>query len=432
MRQVFLQSFTMRLFGAGAGFVTTVILGRLLGPAGFGPYALAMGWLGVATLFTTLGFQHFTVRAIPSLVVGGHLRAVTGLIIFAVGVTTGLALFAMLLTPIIVERFNLFSDPAMELAILAAGFLFLPVTINQVRQGILRGLGRPLSAQFPEFVLQPVLFIALIVLAAVFGSRLDAVRVIELMLIASGICVVAGICLLVPSINGKSEWPPVFTPVSWLSQAGSSFYLFAAATVMSATDLLMLGHLSNAQETGIYGVAARFYMLMMLPSLATSSILSHEVSRLYAAGQRSELEATVRRTAGYAAIVSAAIALVCTLATFYLGAIFGVEFEAAAVPILILVWSRAVECLLGQPAVILANTTFVGLAGAVVTGAAVLNAILNALLIPQFGASGAATATATAHVAMSAVFVALALWKPKVMSLPFFQLQTLNKATRRM
>ncbi len=432
MRQVFFQSFALRLFGAGAGFLTTVILGRILGAAGFGPYALAMGWLGVATLFTTLGFQHFTVRAIPSLLVGCELHAVTGLVIFALGFTGGLALLAVLLTAPVVTRFDIFPDPAMGSAILAAGLLLVPVTINQVRQGVLRGLGRPLAAQFPEFVLQPVLFIALIGTTAALGWRLDAVSMIELMLLSTVVCVIVGFGLLASSLRGRFLWPPFFSPLSWLSQAGSSFYLFAASTVMSATDLLMLGHLSNAEETGIYGVAARFYLLMLLPSLATSSTLSHEVSRLYAAGQRGELEATVRQSASYAAAMAIVIGLACTLATFHLGTIFGVEFEAAAAPIIILVWSRAVECLLGQPAVVLANTTFVGLAGAVVTGAAVLNVILNALLIPRFGASGAATATAIANVAMSAVFVILTLWKPKVVSLPFIRLRTHNKPIRRM
>ena len=195
---------------------------------------------------------------------------------------------------------------------------------------------------------------------------------------------------------------------------------------MSSTDLLMLGHLSNAEETGIYGVAARFYMLMMLPSLATSSTLSHEISRLYAGGQRAELEATARRSATYAAFMAVVVALICTMATFHLKAIFGAEFQAAALPILILVWARAAESMLGQPGVILANTSFVGLTGAVVTFATGLNIILNALLIPQYGATGAAIATATAHSLMAAIITALTLWKTKVVSLPLVRSQLLQ------
>ena len=182
----------MRLFAAGAALTTTVILGRLLGAAGYGAYALAMGWLGVATLFTTLGFQHFTVRAIPPLVADGKHRTVLGLVIFAGGVTASLALLAMLLTPAVVAHLRLFSDPAMQSAIVAAGVLFLPMTINQVRQGVLRGLGRPLGAQFPELVLQPTLFIALVGIATTLGWRLDAIRTIELQLLAAIVCIGVG------------------------------------------------------------------------------------------------------------------------------------------------------------------------------------------------------------------------------------------------
>jgi O-antigen/teichoic acid export membrane protein len=333
----------------------------------------------------------------------------------------------MLVTPAVVEHLELFSDPDMTSAVVAVGLLFLPVTINQVRQGILRGLGCPLGAQFPELVLQPTFFTALIGLAMLVSWRLDAVRAIELMLLSSAIGVGSGFWLLVPALKRNLRWPPVFFPVSWLTRAGSTFYHFAASTVMSATDLLMLGHLSDAEETGIYGVATRFHLLMMLPSLATSSTLSHEVSRLYALGKRGALEATARRSATYAAFMSIAVALVCTMITFHLGAIFGAEFEAAALPILILVWARSVEVLLGQPGVILANTTFVGISGAVVTIAAGLNVILNALLIPHFGSTGAATATATSHLVLASILTVLTLRKSKVVSLPFFRLPSLEK-----
>lgn len=423
MGRAFFGSFAMRLFSAGAGFVIAVILGRLLGAAGFGSFTLAMGWLGVTTIFTTLGFQHFTVRAIPPLVAEGRLHAVAGLIIFAASLTGSLALLAMLLAPIVIKRLQLFPDPAMEAAVLAVGLYFLPVTINQLRQGVLRGLGQPLGAQLPELILQPTIFVALIGAATALGWRLDTIRAIELMLLSVVICLCVGIWFLARSLKGNLLWPPAFFPLSWLLQAGKSCYLFAAVTVMSATDILMLGHLSNAEETGVYGVAARFYLLMFLPSLATSSSLSHEISRLYRGEQKAELEATVRRSATYAAFLAVLLALVCTIATFRLGPIFGAEFEVAALPILILVWSRAAEALLGQPGVILANTAFVGLTGGGVTFAIALNFALNALLIPKFGATGAAIATATAHLIMASIFAALTLWKAKIVSLPSIRMQ---------
>jgi O-antigen/teichoic acid export membrane protein len=369
-----------------------------------------------------LGFQHFTVRAIPPLVAQNQYRAVTGLVIYAFSVTSGLALLAMLTVSIFFEYVQPYTDPAMTNAIVAAGLLFLPLTINQVRQGVQRGLGRPLDAQLPDFVIQPMFFIILISLTAALDSQLDAVRAIKLTLISSLIGLGIGIYFLASSARGRFHWPPKFMPLSWIFQAGSSFYLFAATAVMSATDLLMLGYLSDAQETGIYGVAVRFHALMLLPSLAVSAVLSHEVSRMNSLGMKTELEIMARRSATSAAYIALAIAVCSTIATFHLEKIFGADFRIAALPILILVWSRAAETMLGQPGVILANATFVGPCGMIVTFATCLNVVLNILLIPRSGATGAAIATAIAHVVMVILFTVLTRLKVGIVTLPYVKL----------
>jgi O-antigen/teichoic acid export membrane protein len=78
--------------------------------------------------------------------------------------------------------------------------------------------------------------------------------------------------------------------------------------------------------------------------------------------------------------------------------------------------------MLGQPGVILANATFVGPCGMIVTFATCLNVVLNILLIPRSGATGAAIATAIAHVVMVILFTVLTRLKVGIVTLPYVKL----------
>jgi O-antigen/teichoic acid export membrane protein len=203
---------------------------------------------------------------------------------------------------------------------------------------------------------------------------------------------------------------PSFALGRWLAEAGKSSFLFAAGAVMAATDVMMLGALSSAEQTGLYGVAARFFMLMQLPALAASAAMSHEAARLHAAGDRAALSTLVRGTAARTALAALGLAALCTPIALRPDLVFGAGFAAATAPMLILIWTRAGEAVFGHPGSVIANAGGAGRAGLIVLGGAAVNAGLNAVLIPQFGAVGAACATAAAYLALTAV-LAHAVWR---------------------
>lgn len=389
----------LRLYAAGASFGLTILLGRLLGPAGFGAYSFAMGWVSIGVLFTTLGFHHFVIRAIPPMIIHNRQTEVSGLILLSALITTLLSFIVILASRSVAFKTAL--EPDLKLALALALLLLLPMTWNQLRTGVLQGLGHPVAGQIPERLVQPSLIFLIVAICWLTGVSLRVNDVILITLAATLIAFAVGLVFLVPVLRKVWARPVDLHPGTWMVGAAKSSLLFAAGAIMGATDTVMLGTLSTPSETGLYGVAARFFMLMALPLNAAAVLVSQRAAKFYAANDTVALEDIVRKAALRTFLSSMLLAILSTIAAFNVTFLFGAGFEGAFLPILILVWSRAAVSVFGEPASALANTAFIGTVSIVAILFAVFNFAMNALLIPEFGANGAATATAISFLMMS-------------------------------
>ncbi len=396
----------LRLYGAAAGFALAMLLGHVLGPSGFGAYSFAMGWLSIAVLATTLGFHHFAIRAIPPLVVHEKYREVGGFVLASVAITSGMAVTVSLAGWFILTQTQMSLEPDMVRALKLALLLLVPMTWNLTRTGLLQGLGHPVAGQFPERLVQSTLILLAVGAYWWTGATASVATVIYITLAAMLVATAIGLLPLARALKAIWVRPVRMHPRIWVVGAAKSSFLFAAASVMGATDTVMLGQLSSPSETGLYGVAARFFMLMSLPLSAASIVVSQRAAKYYAEGRIDELEDAIGRAAMKAVLASLVLAGLSTLAAFNAGFLFGQGFVGSFAPILILVWARAASSLLGPAPEVLANTAFIGTVSVVVAFSAVFNLGLNWLLIPHFGAIGAAVATATSF----ALMIAAAWW----------------------
>lgn len=400
----------LRLTGAGIGFAQVLILSRLLGPTGYGAYAFALGWVNIAFVLTTFGFHHFLVRTAPRMLRDHRHGDLRGLALSAFGVCSMLALTLTLATPGLVDKFNPTADQDMKAALLASSLLLLPMTLLFVRSGLLRGLGSPVRGQLPELLLLPLSQLITFILLLITGC---AVAANQALMIAAALATTVLLLIspstfrLLRSLPRTTIKPKLW---EWIANAGKNSFLTATGIVMATTDVVMLGSLSTANETGQYGIASRFFLLMQLPALALSATLSHDVPRLHAAGDHESLARIVRQTGARSARFTLAIGLLCTLPGLWPELIFGPGYASASPVILILVGTRVVESFFGHPVSVLSNAGAVGRTGLMVAFAAITNAFLNLLLIPQLGAVGAAISTSISNLLLT-VSVAWMTWR---------------------
>jgi O-antigen/teichoic acid export membrane protein len=180
-----------------------------------------------------------------------------------------------------------------------------------------------------------------------------------------------------------------------LLRKGSLFLVAAVAmTVMAMTDTLMLGMLSSVDAVGSYSAASRLAGSMAIILFSVNNILAPKLGHSYADGDMSNFSKQVHTGIAlsfWPTLLAGGILLVFSSELL---ALFGNEFEKAALVMQILVVASLINALCGPVGWVLCMTGHESTFQRILLASAGLNIILNAILIPQYGAIGAAIATA--------------------------------------
>lgn len=421
----FSQLLLMRLYAAFASFALTLLLGRLLGPAEYGAYAFALSFVSFGVLFATLGFHHFALRTLPRFIVEEKHPEAIGVIIYATLVVILLSAVTTLLALLNAESFA--EASIMQGAVAVAALLLVPRVLGLLRTGVLQGLGHPIASQLPDRMIEPTLIFVGVGILVLAGGSLSAEAVLYVMLAAILLSLALGTPSLVSAVRAIKTAPAFGNFGLWTIGALKSSLIFAGTTILGATDLILLGMLSTPEETGVYGVAIRFFLLMALPFQAGAVFLSQRATTMHTKGDIAGLERLVERAAVRTMLASVALVLPSTVIAFFVTDIFGAGFAPAGAIILVLVWARASLSLFGEPSTLLAATQHVGRVSIIMAFAALLNIVLNLILIPQLGAMGAALATVASFGALT---IALASNVRKILGIRAFYGASLVRTTK--
>ena len=167
------------------------------------------------------------------------------------------------------------------------------------------------------------------------------------------------------------------------------------AQVMVQTDTIMLGYFSTAKEVGIYNAAVPLYHLLPLFLIAVAFIFAPVAARMIGERKQGELREL------YASVTK--WLFVFTLPAWFifffypsqlLELLFGARYMGAAFALQILSAGEFVHTLVGPNGTTLTSYGKTTLLMIDAVLAAILNIVLNLLLIPRYGISGAAIATA--------------------------------------
>ncbi len=175
------------------------------------------------------------------------------------------------------------------------------------------------------------------------------------------------------------------------------FFISIGFAVAVELDVLMIGLLSVDSEVGIYAVAKQ--MVVKLPHIALAiSLGTMPVFAKLNDENREELTRLFRKLLTINSIVYGSIGFVILTTSWYLiPLIFGEEYTASVVPLMILVF----YLILFSYSIFL--STFLDYQGLAkkrainLTVAIVANILLNLILIPRYGATGAAIGTSASY-----------------------------------
>ncbi len=373
-------------------FVTSLIIARWMGPHVVGLINWTMALTTVFLIVGKFGIGNAASRMISEYQVSaawkipGIIR--TSLILrlfFTVPAAAVMALFARTLS-------EFFGEPVLLPLFRLGAILAVAVSLNELSALMILGLKR-FRTLFVMRLSMLILRVGFVVAAAVLA--LDAEGVIGGYSIAAFLPALAVFGILArigPHAAGMRYREPIrgrlFKLSATLAVSGAS------VTIYSLLDKLMLGRFEGATQVGLYSVARNLVETSLFPTFALIMVLRPALAGEYTSGDVERCSYLVNRSIRYAIYFSACVVVVfACLARPLVTGLYTGKFSVSADLLLLflpLIVMRSIGAVI-LPGLIAADKA--GTYALLTLGGALLNFVLNMLLIPLWGARGAVVST---------------------------------------
>jgi len=389
-------TFALKVASTGFGFLTSLLLARLLGAAGYGVYAYAMSIVALLVIPATFGLPQLLIRNLASYRTRSEWNLMRGLLRWSnwsvLVASVAIALLMAIAIELMSERFQPQTAATFRIALLSLPLM----SLSQIRQTALQGLNHIVEGQLPEALIRPVLFIALVGGAYFFFRwKVSASLAMGMQVIAAGVTFLIGTMILRRHLPAPvKEASPSYEVRAWMRSALPLLFIGGVSVINQYASILILGALKGAADVGIYKVATQMAALIPLMLVVVNTAIGPTISSLYTKGDMNQLQRVVTRSARLALLFSLPVVLAFAVFGKWLLLLFGSEFPRGTVALAILSIGQLVNVAAGSVGLLLImtgheNDTLRGL-----VGAAVINVTLSVLLIPICGLEGAAVASA--------------------------------------
>lgn len=384
----------MRVLALGLAFLADSYLTNTLGLEKYDVWASAASWLAILTVFTGLGMHTAMVRHLPADQAHNEFGLMHGMMrwtsrrMVGAGIAFGAALFG--------ARWLIAKEQEELLMVLAVVALMVPIqALNVHRQGVLQALKHPIACLLPDQVVRPLtLILGIFAFVQIWGDP-DPRHVAWLWLLSIGVALLVGIGLKIRfTPNEVRTAQPKFDGATWFATAKPLLFLHVAGMLISQADPAMLGILGEPGQAGLFAVSNRIALLLGFGLAAVNAIAAPLISQLHAKNERRQLQKMLTLAAKGIALFTIPAAIFIVFFGKWLLGLFGDEFPVAYPVLLWLVAGQTVNALAGSVGFILTMTGYPATAARIIWVAAIGKMILNLILMPLWGALGAAIGTA--------------------------------------
>jgi O-antigen/teichoic acid export membrane protein len=411
--------------GAALELVGQILLARFLGMGGLGLYSLGMAAVRIAEVVARLGIPLGGTRLV-SIYKGTDQPRVKGVLLSSSGICllsgclTGLILW--LLADSAAQR--IFNNPEMAWVLRALAPAVPCVTLMAVSSSLLTGFHTTKFTVLSRNLIEPGVNLVFMAFFLLLGQGLKGViwAFITSHVVAA-ICALRFMVKLFPSLTDSSV-RPVYDLRRLMGNSVPILLIGVLNYVLAWTDTLMLGILSSTSAVGLYRASSRIPMILPLFLNATNSIYAPLAASLHAKGEKERLAGILKTTTRWVTYATVPGFLFIILGSTEIMSMFGREFTKEGNTVMVVL---AVGCLVNSltggtgMTLMMCGRQHIQLYAAV--GCVALNIFLNMLLIPNFGAIGAAIATS---ISMCAVNMAKLFFLWKLLNLHPFSIRTLG------
>ena len=383
----------LQISGIAIAYLMQVLLARWMGAAQYGIYEYVIGIGTFLGFLAGLGLPNCLLRFIPKYSVEqewGKLRGIVWgswrYVFFSSAIVALLGIFAVII-------WHRHTDRDLALASFSLGMATIPLwALARHQREMSRGIKQMALAYLPSTIAFPLL-----VIAAGFYYRRSLSSSTTIAIVALSLCWVL-ICQLwlfqrqLPDLCSIN--PPVYLRREWLLVALPLLFNDSAFVLLAQTDTLMTGAILGTFQVGIYGAAFKTAAGVSFILAGVNAIAAPMFATLHTQGDYQGLQQLTNSVARWMFYPTLLLALLLIAFGDRVLGLFGTEFTAARWSMTILILGQLVNVGAGSVGYLMEMTGHHRQCAWVLGCSAVLNLILNAILIPTLGIIGAAIATA--------------------------------------
>jgi len=398
----------LKAVGALLAFALSLVIGRRLGADAAGVYFIAFTVVTVAATIGRAGLDSAVLRYVAAHVSENEwiqaLRIHRIALLIALCCSLVVSVLLYLLSPVLAV--SAFGDDALITPLRICAVTVLPLSLSVLFSQSLLGVSRVRDSIIVLTILPTG--IALVGIWAI-GEKGDAAAAIASYFGATVVALLFGVYAWRHSI--RNDYPiavgldEIGQTAKLLVRSGVPLLVGALLLLMiQMSGTLMLGIWSPNEEVSRYSIAWRTATLISFVLLAVNTIAQPKFAELYAKKEFEALANTAHKATLLMTVFAAPIAAAFLLAPSPVMRLFGPEFEAGSTSLQILAVGQFVNVAAGSVGVLLVMSGHDRDFRNVQIIVAIVVLLLNAWLIPEFGAVGAAAAGTSALIVQNLLF----------------------------
>lgn len=402
-------SFGLKIASNALAFLMSIIFARFLGKAGLGIYMYATTWANLLSVPATIGIDRLVVKEIAVYRAKSQWELMAGLLRGSNLLVSSASIAIAIIATAIVLNVQGDIDETVVIAV-AMAMITVPIaSLRNLRSGAMRGLNRVVLGQVPDSLLAPLIVVCLTCLTyLLFPENFNVFWLLGIKITAITITFFIGSWWLLKSLPSEvKQAKPQYVWKKWLVAGLPFMFLGTVELVYSRIDIVMLGSIKDVQAVGTYTIIVGITQLAVFIHYSANSALAPNIASLYSENKLKQLEQIVRRSLVIVFLLSLMIAGTVMGLGKYILAIFGSEFISGRTAMNILIAGQLFEAFTGPVGLLLSMTGHQKYIAFSTGASAVLNIILNAILIPRWGINGAAAATSASIIVINIANVIL-------------------------
>lgn len=398
-------AFILKISGIIFGYIFTFLVANQYGAKAMGIFAISFTILQILSVIGRLGMDTVLLRYVSKYSFSKDYETIKVIYkkafisVFTFSLFLSIILF--LLSQFIANY--LFHKPYLDYYIQLISAGILPFSLLFLHTEILRGLKKIFSsiflAQVSIYMFSSILLFIFILLDN-FDSYVPLISY-EISIAISSLCVYILSFIFFKNIRNSNF---NISYKNLLKEALPLMLSSSLALVMGWVDIIMLGIFDNENNVGIYSIVLKLVGVMNIFIFAVDSIFSPKFAKLFNKEKKEIIQKFVMDGNRLVIFLSLPIIFIYFVFSEPILEIFGKEYLAGSLALIILVLARFIRFLLGamNPTIlIMSNNEKIYMNVLIIS--ILLNIILNYFLIPIYSINGAAISTLVSIVFLSLI-----------------------------